>query len=85
MRNLLTDEIDYEAILHQNNVTVEINDYPPFGYSFTWEPGTTYVGKAKYPDVLKAIAIFVILWKLGFNATLCNRLMQGYLLFDLTS
>lgn len=87
------DAWDYEAVLHDNGVTVawgdtvvdgEGNLMPAgefAGWDLCWKHGVIYIGRTTEVIARKAAALFVSLWLRGISASFCDKLMDGYICF----
>lgn len=86
------DAFDYEAILRENEVTVEwghqntsdgvtFSKLPPAlcGWGFYWKHGAIHIGQTAEIIARKAAALFVSLWLRGVSASLCDKLMDGFI------
>ena len=85
---------DYEAVLRDNEVTVEwchqmvdgegtVSESPPefCGWGFSWKHGAIHVGRTTEKIARKASALFVRLWQLGVSASFADKLMDGYIVY----
>jgi hypothetical protein len=76
------DAWDYEAVLRENNVSVEwcdkltsdgvtFTEAPPdlCGWTFCWKHGSIHIGRTTEPIARKAAALFVSLWLRGVSAS----------------
>lgn len=68
---------DYEAVLRDNNVTVDCDDD---GWGYMWKYGTGTLGFVTETQARKGAAMFVSLWLLGVSATFADKLTDGYLM-----
>jgi len=84
---------NYEAILHNNDVTVEWQDTlvncedertpaPPdlCGWGFHWKNGAIFIGQTTEAIARQAAALFVSLWLRGVSASFCDKLMDGFII-----
>jgi hypothetical protein len=85
-------EFDYETILERYNVKVAwwdqsvdlagniYNDPPDLcGWGFSDKHGFIFIGRVTEEIARKAAAIWTALWYRGVSASLCCRLMEGYI------
>jgi len=83
---------NYEAVLQDNNVTVEwghqcvdsdgnISELPPelCGWAFSWKHGAIHIGRTTEKIARKAAATFVRLWQIGVSASFADKLMGCYI------
>jgi len=83
---------DYEAVLRDNDVTVEwchqmvdgegtVSESPPelCGWGFSWKHGAIHVGRTTEKNARKAAALFVRLWQIGVSASFADKLMGCYI------
>jgi len=83
---------NYEAVLRDNNVTVEwghqcvdsdgnFSELPPelCGWGFSWKHGVIHVGRTTEKIARKAAATFVRLWQIGVSASFADKLMGCYI------
>jgi hypothetical protein len=90
------DAWDYEAVLRENNVTVEWCDTlvdvvdgngnkTPAGdmasWSMSWKHGTMDIGPTTEVIARKAAALFVSLWLRGVSASFADKLMDGFVVY----
>ncbi len=88
------DAWDYEAVLRENEVTVDWDDQltsdgktfepaPPdlCGWDFSWKHGAIYIGQTSETNARKAAALFISLWLRNVSASFCDKLMDGYICF----
>jgi len=75
------DAWDYEAVLHENEVTVEWLGEWLGGWSFGWKHGGILVGNTTETIARKAAALFISLWLRGVSASFADKLMDGFILF----
>jgi hypothetical protein len=86
------DAWDYEAVLREHEVTVDwcgklqdgegnVFDASPdlCGWGFSWKYGCIHIGPYTEVHARKAAAMFVSLWLRHVSASLCDKLMDGYL------
>jgi hypothetical protein len=84
---------DYEAVLRDNEVTVEWcgtlvdgdgREWPAgelAGWGFYWKHGAIHIGQTTEVIARKAAALFVSLWLRGVSASFCDKLMDGFIGF----
>ena len=72
------DSWDYEAVLKENDVTVELGG--DFRY-LTWERGAIQIGRTTEVNARKSAALFVSLWLRAVSASFAVKLMHGYLVW----
>lgn len=84
-------DFDYEKILTENEVQVEWSDivvdneghefHEPSiaGWGFLWKYDAIHIGKTTEEFARKGAALFISLWLRGFSASLCCRLMEGWI------
>jgi hypothetical protein len=82
---------DCDAVLRDNEVVVEWcdtlidfsgNTYPAGDHAmwnFYWSHGCIGIGRTTEEIARKAAALFVSLWLRGVSASLCDKLMAGYI------
>jgi hypothetical protein len=87
------DAWDYEAVLRDNNVTVEWSDTvvdgdgkeyhePEFaGWGLGWKNGGVFIGQTTEQIARKAAALFVSLWLRSVSASFADKLMDGFICF----
>lgn len=68
---------DYEAILRENEVTVDYHD----DWGFYWKHGSIEIGPTTEIIARKAAALFVSLWLRNISASFCDKLMDGFICF----
>ena len=86
------DAWDYEAVLRDNEVTVAwshqfvdgegtVTEAPPdlCGWSFSDKSGFIHIGRTTEIIARKAAALWTALWYRRVSASLCCRLMEGYI------
>ena len=83
---------DYEAVLRDNEVTVEwchqmvngegeVSEMPPelCGWGLSWKHGVIDIGPVEEHIAREAAAVFVRLWQLGVSASMADKLMGSYI------
>jgi len=88
------DAWDYEAVLRENEVTVEWCDqltsdgitFTPApsdlcGWGLCWKHGYIYIGQTTEIIARKAAAMFVSLWLRNVSATFADKLMDGFIVY----
>ncbi len=72
------DSWDYETVLKENNVTVELDTVD---WYLCWVHGAIQLGKTTEVNARKSAALFVSLWLRAIAAPFANHIMQGYLMW----
>jgi len=89
------DAWDYEAVLRENEVTIEWSDSVVdcdgnvtklecewlHGWALCWKHGTMHIGNTSETVARKAGAMFVCLWLRGISASFADKLMDGFVVF----
>lgn len=87
------DAWDYEAVLRDNEVTVEWcdtlidgngNEHRAgefAGWGFYWKHGAIHIGRKTEIIARKTAALFVSLWLRGVSASFCDKIMAGMVWF----
>lgn len=89
------DAWDYEAVLHEHNVTLHQDmgrwDESPAGHSsewvecaewaMSWKHGCMFIGPTTEIIARKAAALFVSLWLRGVSASFADKLMDGFICY----